>query len=242
MWSELLNILRGTKGDTMEVLGQRFMEMLSTAQQMHSLVYPHVFDHSITLDKRAKIYELDIKVNKAERAIRKQIVAHLSLASPRQDLPHCLIVLLLTKDVERIGDFIKNIAEVSELGGSVVAEGPLRTELERLTRIAVELFEATPAVISQDDPERALDLLHRGRGAAKRADMLIKEIAKTEMPSAQTTSLVLLTRFYKRINAHLVNLLSSVVMPIHKIDFYDEDDLPADLAGTIAADDNADDA
>ena len=34
--------------------------------------------------------------------------------------------------------------------------------------------------------------------------------------------MVLLTRFYKRLGAHLLNILTSVVMPLHKLDFYDE--------------------
>jgi hypothetical protein len=29
-------------------------------------------------------------------------------------------------------------------------------------------------------------------------------------------------RFYKRIAAHVLNVLSSVVMPLHKLDYYDE--------------------
>jgi hypothetical protein len=33
---------------------------------------------------------------------------------------------------------------------------------------------------------------------------------------------VLLTRFYKRIAAHLSNVLSAVVMPLHKLDYFDE--------------------
>ena len=33
---------------------------------------------------------------------------------------------------------------------------------------------------------------------------------------------MLATRFYKRIGAHVVNVLSSVVMPLHKLDYYDE--------------------
>ena len=35
------------------------------------------------------------------------------------------------------------------------------------------------------------------------------------------------TRFYKRIGAHLLNILSGVVMPLHKLDYYDEKVLKA---------------
>ena len=39
-------------------------------------------------------------------------------------------------------------------------------------------------------------------------------------------AVVMGTRFYKRIAAHVLNVLSSVVMPLHKLDYYDERVLP----------------
>jgi hypothetical protein len=35
-------------------------------------------------------------------------------------------------------------------------------------------------------------------------------------------------RFYKRTAAHVLNVLSSVVMPLHKLDYYDEDEIDVD--------------
>ena len=40
------------------------------------------------------------------------------------------------------------------------------------------------------------------------------------------TALALGTRYNKRIGGHVLNVLSSVVMPIHKIDYDDEDHVP----------------
>ena len=41
--------------------------------------------------------------------------------------------------------------------------------------------------------------------------------------------MVLGTRYYKRIESHLLNILSGVVMPLHKLDYYD--DAVLDTAG-----------
>ena len=38
--------------------------------------------------------------------------------------------------------------------------------------------------------------------------------------------MVLATRYYKRFAGHVLNILSSVVMPLHKLDYYDEDEIP----------------
>ena len=70
--------------------------------------------------------------------------------------------------------------------------------------------------------ERAEELLQIARLTGKRCDQLLVELAKSDFQAAETTAMVLLTRFHKRIIGHSFNILSSVVMPLHKVDFYDE--------------------
>ena len=58
---------------------------------------------------------------------------------------------------------------------------------------------------------------------------LIVVTAITPTPAGEgksTTALALATRYYKRIGGHVLNILSSVVMPLHKVDYYDEEELP----------------
>ncbi len=54
---------------------------------------------------------------------------------------------------------------------------------------------------------------------------MLSRIAQLNYDSGKTTALVLGARYYKRINGHLINVLSSVVMPLHKVDYYDEDEI-----------------
>ena len=37
-------------------------------------------------------------------------------------------------------------------------------------------------------------------------------------------AIVMGTRFYKRIVGHVINILTGVVQPLHKLDYYDEDE------------------
>jgi hypothetical protein len=55
-----------------------------------------------------------------------------------------------------------------------------------------------------------------------RCDDLISRVAVSAHDASTTTTLVLGARYYKRIEAHLLNILSGVVMPLHKVDYYDE--------------------
>ena len=41
--------------------------------------------------------------------------------------------------------------------------------------------------------------------------------------ASEVTSLLLLTRYHKRVAGHLANILSSVVFPVHQMDFMDDE-------------------
>jgi phosphate uptake regulator len=208
----------------MKVMADEFMKMLSTTNEMMGIVRPHVFDDTLSLDDRRKVYKLDVKVNRLERSVRKRVVSHLALT--KQDIPYCLLMMTLVKDAERIGDYVKNLSEVGELGGGTLPGGDLRRELEDLVEMADTLFAETANIIKEQNKARAVALIEEGRTAGKRCDRLLVELAKSDLTAAQATRMVLVTRFYKRIGGHLVNILSSVVMPLHKVDFFDEREIP----------------
>ncbi len=217
MWKELFQVL--SDNNPVEPMTQELMQMLEITKEMSSLVHEHVFDQDFGVDQRAAIYKLDIKVNKLERSIRKRVITHLSVS--HDHVSYCLLLMSLIKDAERVGDYLKNISEVPELGGAEIPEGPLKSELKEIISLAVEMLKTTPDILANEDTDRATDLLQLGRNTGKRCDVLLVELAKSDLTAAQTTSMVLLTRFHKRLGAHLLNILSSVVMPLHKIDFYD---------------------
>ena len=217
MWKELFQVL--SDNNPVEPMTQELMQMLEITKEMSSLVHAHVFDQDFGVDQRAAIYKLDIKVNKLERSIRKRVITHLSIS--HDHVSYCLLLMSLIKDAERVGDYLKNISEVPELGGAQIPDGPLKSELEEIIALAVEMLKTTPDILANEDTEKATDLLQLGRNTGKRCDVLLVELAKSDLTAAQTTSMVLLTRFHKRLGAHLLNILSSVVMPLHKIDFYD---------------------
>lgn len=218
MWLELLSIFR--KGDPMEALASRFRDMLRLLQQMSHIVKGHIFDQDLSLEQRSKVYKLDIQVNKLERSIRKRVVSHVTLG--RDHVPYCLLLMTLVKDAERIGDYWKNISEVSTLGAGKIPDGELKTELQEIIDLAMTLMDDLVPILDASDRDRTEELLQTSRLMGKRCDQLLVELTKSNFSAAETTAMVLLTRFHKRIIGHSFNILSSVVMPLHKVDFYDE--------------------
>jgi len=218
MWTELLSIFRAD--DPLNSISQDFKEMLTINMEMANIVEPHIFSQTLSMEDQSKVYKLDVKVNKLERKIRKQIVAHASLS--RSNIAYCFTMMSIVKDAERVGDYVKNISEVKDLGGAEVPEGAVRTELQELISNAMLLLKEAAQVIESEDVDRALELVEIGRQSGTRCDRLLIELAKTNYSAAETTAMVLLTRFYKRLGGHAMNIISSVIMPVHKVDFHDE--------------------
>jgi phosphate uptake regulator len=224
MLRELLSILRSN--DPLGSMGADFSRMLQITCKMTLSAGEMYFGQtSPTSALRTRIYKQDVEVNKLERSIRKRVVAHLSLHANRMDLPYCLFLVGLVKDVERIGDYAKNISEVSDFYQEPLPDDPLVNELLEIRNGVEEMFRSASQIFSTEDREQAVSVISNGRNLAHRADALIVRIAHGEHNSGVTTALVLGTRYYKRIGGHVINVLSSVVMPLHKVDFFDEDEL-----------------
>ncbi len=221
MLRQLLSIFRSD--NPLTTMGKNFGRMLKITYDTTMKAGDVFTGKGLKPEERTWIYEQDVEVNKLQRTIRKQVIAHLSIQTSAPDLPYCLLLMSLVKDVERLGDYAKNVSEIADIIDGPLPEDDLCAEFQEI-RLGVEAaFSATSDVFERSDTERAMELTRQGQDLARRADMLIERIAHSCHDSNTVTSLVLGTRYYKRIGGHVLNILSGVTMPLHKLDYYDED-------------------
>lgn len=222
MLRELITILRGA--EPLKDMGDNFVRMLRISFDETVRASQLYFGDGSAPGEREKIYALDREVNHLEEVIRKQIVTHLSMQVNSVDLPYCLLLMSLVKDVERIGDYAKNLADLAEICPDALPDDVNVREL-RSIRSGVEAgFRETFEVFEKSDAERAEELIRQERDIAKRCDALIGAVAGSSYDARTSTALALGTRYFKRIGSHTLNILSSVVLPLHKLDIHDEDD------------------
>jgi phosphate uptake regulator len=227
MLRELLSLFKSD--DAIARMSDGFDTMLDLSREMVLKAGVHFFEFRPTADERTDLLRSDVKVNKLERKIRKQVIAHLTLSPQGRSAPYGLLLMSLVKDAERIGDYAKNISEIyDEGGGSLPDEGTDANadELRELRRIVEAILADTGAAFAESNSEKAAELIMVGREVNQRSDRLVTRIAAGDYDAATTVTLVLGTRYYKRVASHLMNILSGVVMPLHKLDYYDEDQLP----------------
>ena len=223
MLRALFGILR--THDPLQAIGESFGRMLKLTLEMTLSAGDIAFGGDAIPGSRTRLYELDIEVNQLERSIRKRIVAHLSIPGSRVDVPYCLLLMSLAKDVERLGDYAKNLSELVDIRNAPLPDDEVVDELRDIRRGVEAAFQAAADTFQASDREQAMQMIQHGRDIAHRCDTLIVRIGRAGYDGETTTALVLATRFYKRIGGHVLNILSSVVMPLHKIDYYDEDEI-----------------
>ena len=221
MLRELLSLFRSS--DSIVAMARDFSQMLDASHELTVRAGRLFFDESDVEGERGEISRRDVAINKLERSIRRQLITHLTVGHESSDVPYCLLLMSLVKDVERIGDYAKNLAEVREEGGAPVPDDEFGTELRELRGVVEGMFSEVSRVFTSSDAEAAAGLIARGRAVNRRCDALIASVARSDHDAATTTSIVLGARYYKRIGSHLLNVLSGVVMPLHKLDYYDED-------------------
>lgn len=220
---ELLSIFRSAS--PLQVMADQFAEMLTTSLEMVRKAGAAFAAKSITAEERTALQQQDVRVNKLQRRIRKQVILHLSIERNTPDLPYCLLLMNLVKDVERIGDYAKELADLVTLSNDPLPSDALVEELKEL-RAGIETdYVAALKVIQEGDRERAVELIQCGKDTVDRCEALTRRIANGPHNASVTATLVLAVRFYQRIAGHVLNLLSSAVVPLHKLDYYDEKDI-----------------
>lgn len=222
MIRELVSIFRGQQ--PLQGASQRFERMLALTQEMCLEASAVFWGRHQSPEERTALYEKDVEVNRLERQIRKRLVAHLSLRETT-DVPYCLVLMSLIKDLERLGDYAKNLTEVAAIASGPFPEDELIDELQEIRRSVEALVREAAEVYSQNARDRAIELTIEGRGVSKRCDQFVERVARSDYKPPIVVALTLGARFYKRMAGHLLNLLSAVIMPLHKLDYFDEKSL-----------------
>ena len=219
MLKELLDAWRGK--DILSQMYDELVQMLDDDEWMFRNVCGALFEGKPAADLAEELYDRDIRVNKAERRIRKQIVEHLTL-NPGGDVPACLVLMSVVKDAERIGDFCKNLLDVHWLrAGREFGDGYLRAFRDLVEEI-VSTFEKTRTAFAECDTTLGYEIISHELDIGHRCDEIVQRVTEDTLDCREAVTHTLLARYLKRVSAHLGNIASSVVMPIHKLDYFDE--------------------
>jgi len=221
MLKELLAAWRGR--DALADMFADFDHMLEETHWMFQRAVEVFFSRVDWHPLQDPLYERDKKVNKGERRVRARIVKHLTV-QPGTDVAACLVLMSVVKDAERIGDYCKNIFEVGKFYTHEFTTPRYIEPLERLRVEIEDLFTRTRKAFGTSDVETAREVLTAFSSFSKECDGLIQDLLqrRDDIPTDEGVAYSLLARHMKRIGAHLSNIATAVVAPVHRLDYVDE--------------------
>ena len=167
-----------------------------------------------------EIRETDRQINATEVEIRRALLVHASVHGGI-DTPEVLAFMNMIKDIERIGDYNKNIFDLAEEGVSFT-ESPEIDSILSLRDEVSSRISLMGEILSVRDEERARIYIERGDELRKDFDKRVNELVHSTEAAVTAVPKALLFRFLKRVSAHSSNVVSAVIMPVDQLDYFDE--------------------
>jgi len=208
----LLTIWKGS--GLLKMCMEDLFKMFDISENMFSAAW----DMVTGTGKVEDLYKIDRQLNELQIAIRRRILEHLAI-NPAQDINATFVLSILVIDLERIGDYAKNLDEIAkhctgdQCGLQFKAMEPLANRVQKM-------YPQTKKSLSESDSDLARRIMEDQAELAKAADTYMDElIENAKISSKEGIVAALMSRYIKRVSAHLKNVASSVVNPYHRIGY-----------------------
>ena len=170
------------------------------------------------------IAKTDVKINKFERSVRRKVMTHLAV-SGNEDLGSGLILTSVVIDIERIGDYTKNIYDLSKFYSKRLNGAELEKDLKEVEDNVSDLFQSSIKAFKDQDINLARQLMKDYKeNISKQSDKITNDIisGKMNIEADTATAIAMYSRYLKRIAAHSRNLISSIVNPFERIGYKEQ--------------------
>jgi len=218
MWKQLLSIWKAD--NLLQQAWDQSYEMLKIGQEMF-LESIRVLRHSDDDKVRVEVREKDKIVNRYEREVRRKVITHCAVQGATT-LSGGMALVSIIIDIERIGDYTKNMVDLAANHPHKLEGKGLEEELKRVEEAVKENFTRARQCIEACDRECAVELLKDYQWVASSCDALLMDLVKEKDPGIEAgdaVTLALFVRWLKRVNSHLRNITTSVVNPFDRIGF-----------------------
>jgi phosphate uptake regulator len=218
MWHELIKLWKSS--NLLQEAWDRSYEMIEICEEMFLdgiRVLRETDGGAINRELRKK----DKTVNKYERKVRREILTHLAVKGT-MDMPASLVLVTIVIDIERIGDYTKNIMDLVIYHPAPLHGGKFEDDLKRVEEATKSSFKRVNHCLKESDVEAALELISDHGWVNEVCDESIASLVMGEdaaMSNSDAAALTLYFRYLKRINAHFRNITTSVVNPFDRIGY-----------------------
>ena len=177
----------------------------------------------VKIKKLKKLKKEDKKINEFQQNVRKKVVTHFSVSKNIDSLPNGLVLLNMVIDVERLGDYTKNILDMAIHYPEALVSEELLPDLNALENEAMSRFQKTCESVGRQDLVLAEKLLKtHQKSLAILSDDIVHNCISGKIDfkdNKEATVVPLYARYLKRIGSHLKNISTTMVNPYEYIGY-----------------------
>ncbi len=217
MLKQFLEIFR--KDNLLQQAFDRSVEMLELDSRMFTTAVESLRrrdDARLDMD----VYAADQKINHYEREVRRKAVTHLALGQDA-DLHGGMVLISIVIDIERIGDYTKNIVDLALRHAERLQCGQFEKRVCRIESAVMKAFDTLIKALPESDSDLAAEVMSEHWWIARKTDDIVNQLidGESDVEGSDAVALALYSRFLKRISAHQMNIASSIVNPFDRIGF-----------------------
>ncbi len=178
--------------------------------------------HSDSGEIDIDIYEKDQMINRYEQEVRRKVLKHLAITGGSNIIPG-LILTSIVIDIERIGDYTKNITELAVAHPARLTCGSHEETVRKIEEAVTDMFDNIVRILKESDQKEGKRLLESNWWITKESDEVLENVIKEtdkSLSSSDAASTALYARYLKRIACHLLNITTGVINPFDKIGFW----------------------
>ena len=217
------DIIKIWKSDSL--LSQAWDDSISMLKLSHDIFIKSIdsFNSYDSVEEIKALKKEDRKINDYQMTVRRKVLTYFSLETSSREVPNGLILVDMVVDIERIGDYCKNISDLTLMQKAPFDFGELKEQISAMESEVRSRFSTTIQVIENQDEDLARTLNDKYKKTVSSAsDKIVSGIVSGDVKldsQSKSASLVLYARYLKRIGAHLKNITSTVVNAYDRIGY-----------------------
>jgi len=190
--------------------------MIERTRNMFESSYTSLLENNEELAKA--IIDEDMKVDRLEVKVRKKILEHLA-ASTIKNISYSLTLTNMIRDIERVGDYSKSIAELTFTYPAKLKDGKCMDLIEEMKKKTSSMFELTEKAIREDEKGSAKKAIKLYGEVLGDFDRVVEVLNNPETCGPHAITFGLLSVYLKRIAGHLQNISSTELYPFPQTGF-----------------------
>ena len=220
IFTDLISFWR--KEDLLSQAWDESLQMLDLSRNMfNKAVKKSKKQENLSVLKQLK--NRDKEINSFHREVRRKIITHYSLEQSTHDITSLMVMVNMIVDIERIGDYSKNILDLAINYPDALNTKHLHKDLHDVEKAVKERFDLTIDAVKTQDIQIARNLLKSIKEEVTRAsDRIVNNIIAGDFEfesGSEAAAIALYARYLKRIGSHLKNITTTIVNPIDSIGY-----------------------